>query len=97
MKTFAGFTEKIPENGDYRPDAMTEKECNDKGKKTQQQSSTIHVHDTCITICFRNQKGAGAEMPPAIVSGIVTGNAPVSYWPIFFPVPSNCPRSLCEG
>lgn len=49
MKTFAGFTEKIPENGDYRPDAMTERECNDKGKKTQQQSSTIHVHDTCIT------------------------------------------------
>ena len=23
-------------------------------------------------------------MSPAIVSGIVTGDAPVSYWPIFF-------------
>ena len=28
----------------------------------------------------RNQKGTGAEMRPAIVSGIVTGDAPVSYW-----------------
>ena len=28
-------------------------------------------------------------MRPAIVSGIVTGDAPVSYWPIFFSVPSN--------
>ena len=25
-------------------------------------------------------------MFPAIVSGIVTGDTPVSYWPIFFPV-----------
>ena len=32
---------------------------------------------------FRNEKGA--EMRPAIVSGIVTGDAPVSYWPIFLP------------
>ena len=39
MKKFAGFTEKIPENGDYRPDATTESECHDKGKKQQQQSS----------------------------------------------------------
>ena len=35
-------------------------------------------------------------MRPAIVSGIVTENAPVSYWSIIFPVPSNNPRSLCE-
>ena len=35
-------------------------------------------------------------MLPAIVSGIVTGDAPVSYRPIFFPVPSNTPRSLWE-
>ena len=34
-------------------------------------------------------------MRPAIVSGMVTGDVPVSYWPIFFPVPSNSPRSLC--
>ena len=28
---------------------------------------------------FRNEKGTGAEMRPAIVCGIVTGDAPVSY------------------
>ena len=33
----------------------------------------------------------------AIVSGMVTGDALVSYWPIFLPVPSNSPRSLCES
>ena len=37
-----------------------------------------------------------AEVTFAKTSGIVTGDAPVSYWPIF-PVPSNSPRSLCEG
>ena len=39
---------------------------------------------------FRNGKGVGAEMRPAIVSGIVTGDTPVSYWPIF-------PRGLRES
>ena len=33
-------------------------------------------------------------MHPAIVSGIVTEDTLVSYWPIFFVVPSNSPRSL---
>ena len=32
---------------------------------------------------FRNGKKTGAEMRPAIVSGIVTRDALVSYWPIF--------------
>ena len=32
---------------------------------------------------FRNDKGAGAEMSPANVSGIVTRDALVSYWPDF--------------
>lgn len=32
---------------------------------------------------FRNKKATGAEMPRAIVSGIVAGEAPVSYWPFF--------------
>ena len=36
-------------------------------------------------------------MYPAIVSGIVTRDAVVSYWSIFSPVPSNSPRSLCES
>ena len=33
---------------------------------------------------FRNEKGTGAETLPAIVSGIVTGDASVSYWPTIF-------------
>ena len=33
---------------------------------------------------FRNKKGTGAEMRPASVSGIVTGDTPVSYWLVFF-------------
>ena len=36
-------------------------------------------------------------MCPATVSGIVTGDAQVIYWPIFFPEPSNGPRGLCES
>ena len=36
-------------------------------------------------------------MRPAVVSGIVTGHAPVSYWPSIFLDPSNNPRSLCES
>ena len=45
---------------------------------------------------FKTEKGTGTEMRPEIVSGIVTGDAPFSYWP-FFSVPSNTPRSLCES
>ena len=47
---------------------------------------------------FRNEKGTGAEIRPAIVCGIATGDAPVSYWPIFLPVARNSssPRSLWE-
>ena len=32
---------------------------------------------------LRNEKRAGAEMCPAIDSGIVAGEAQVSYWPIY--------------
>ena len=36
-------------------------------------------------------------MRPASVSGIVTGDASVSYWPTLSPVPSNSFVSLCES
>ena len=36
---------------------------------------------------FRNEKGTGAVMRPAIVSGSVTGDALVSYWPVLEIVP----------
>ena len=49
-------------------------------------------------ICFiRNEKGTGAEMYPAILSGIVSGSASVSYWPVFSSISSNSPRSRCES
>ena len=33
-----------------------------------------------LLIChFRNEKRTGAEMYPAIISGIVTGEAPVNF------------------
>ena len=46
---------------------------------------------------YRNRKKTGAEMHLAIVSGIVTGGVPFSYWLIFFLVPCSNPRSLCEN
>ena len=33
-------------------------------------------------------------MRPAIASGIVTGDAPVSYWPIFSRPPEQAQKSL---
>ena len=41
---------------------------------------------------FRKQKETGAEMRPAIVSGIATGDAPVSYWSIFSLTPVTIPE-----
>ena len=36
------------------------------------------------------------EVRPTIVSGMVTGDTLVSFWPIVFPCASNSPKSLCE-
>ena len=53
---------------------------------------------TCFTCQFRDKQRTGAEICPANVSGIDTpwGRAcqPLA---IFFPVPKNRPRSLCES
>ena len=46
---------------------------------------------------LRNEKVIGTEMLPAIILSIVTGDALVSYWPIFFPVSSNSPKRLSES
>ena len=37
-----------------------------------------------FSICPQYEKGTGAEMIPAIASGIFTEDAPVSYWAIFY-------------
>ena len=39
-----------------------------------------------------NERGIWVHMCPAIVLRIVTGDTPVSYWPIFFPVVCNSPE-----
>ena len=40
-----------------------------------------------------NGKGTGAKMCPVIICRIITGDAPISCWPIFLSLPSNSPRS----
>ena len=48
-------------------------------------------------IChFRNEKGSGAEMPPAIVSGMVTRDTLLSYWPIFSPSLATVPEGFAN-
>ena len=42
----------------------------------------------------RNEKGIGGEMCLAIVSGMVTGDVSVSYWPVFSSVPFESPRTV---
>ena len=46
----------------------------------------ILIYRTWAIPHFRSERGAGTEMCPAIVHGIVTGDVPVRYWPIF-PLP----------
>ena len=45
-----------------------------------------HVTDKLLRH-FENEKGTGAKMRPAVLSGIVPGDVPLSYWPFFFSVP----------
>ena len=52
------------------------------------------AHEICH---FITERGTGAEICPAIVSGIVTGDAAISYWPIFSLVLRDSPTSLCES
>ena len=44
---------------------------------------TRHYISVCKFCYSPLSKGTGAKMRPAIVFGIVTGDVPVSYWPIF--------------
>lgn len=50
------------------------------GKKLQLNG---HVTDKLLPH-FGNEKGTGAKMRPAVLSGIVPGDVPLSYWPFFF-------------
>ena len=71
------------------------------GKKSSRWGKQLRGHDNTSEILIRhliNDKRTGAEMRRAIVSWTVsTGDAPVSYWPIFFPLPTNNRRKLRES
>ena len=45
---------------------------------------------------FRSEKGTGAEMRPAMVSGVVTGEVSVTHWPIFFLSPITVPEIFAK-
>ena len=51
-------------------------------KRTSKSQSSLFTLVSWLSH-FRNEKGTGVEMRLAIVSWIVTGDMPVSYWPIF--------------
>ena len=56
------------------------------------------ANSTCDAIChFTGEKGPGAEISDAIVSGIVTGVMPVSYWPIFFVPLATVPEGFAKA
>lgn len=44
-----------------------------------------HVTDKLLRH-FGDEKETGAKMRPAVLSGIVSGDVPLSYWQ-FFPIP----------
>ena len=62
------------------------------------ETSILRVNNDSFTgpliIGTFEKRAPGPEMRPGIDSGIVTRDAPVSHWSIFFPVPSNSHRSL---
>ena len=56
------------------------------------------ANSTCDVIChFRDEKGPGAEISDAIASGIVTGDAPVCYWQIFFVSLATVPEGFAKA
>ena len=44
----------------------------------------VEIRKLCCRRHFRNEKGTEVEMLLAIISGIVTDDALVSYWLVFF-------------
>ena len=59
------------------------------------------LHFTKLSISsnrhLRKNKGTGAEMCPTIVSGMVTGDAPVCYWLIFSMSVVTLPEFFAKG
>ena len=85
---------------DYRTDRRNVSHCQQQQsysglRSTGRSNSTYFWNDSWVPTFHK--KGTGDEMCLAIVSVIVTGDAPVIYRPILFLVLSNSPKSLCES
>ena len=59
----------------------------------ERQEQIIHSLNSPL----QKREGNYTELAYAKPSGIGYGDAPVSYWSIFFPIPSDSSRSLCES
>ena len=59
----------------------------------ERQKAVIHSLNSPL----QKREGNYTELAYAKPSGIGYGDAPVSYWSIFFPIPSDSSRSLCES
>ena len=80
----------------------TRTQCWSTGYCTDVKNDVFSVNAAAFSTEREYQKGTGAKMRPAIDTGIVTGDAPVSYWPMFFPttvpeVSAKGPRTVVSG
>lgn len=73
----------------------------DASKKREKARKVMNYILSCtfpfLKYHLRHDKDTGADLRPAVVSGIITGDAPVNYWPIFSPVLCKGARILCES
>ena len=57
--------------------------CRHSGKRKDPEGEITWLKEWRTPICHvRNERGTGAELRPAIVSGIITWEALASYWPM---------------
>ena len=57
--------------------------CRHVGKREGPAGEFMRLKQSRRPIChLRNERGTGAEMRPAIVSGIIAWDAPARYWPM---------------
>ena len=67
-----------------------------EAKWTKAREDSHHVKISFATLGTRKELEK-KSVPQLLLGSLLRTHAPVSYWPIFFPVPSNSPRSLCRS
>lgn len=73
----------------------TRTQCWSTGYCTDVKNDVLSVNAAEFSPEREYEKGTGAKIRPAIDSGIVTGDSPVSYWPMFFP--TTVPEASAKG